>query len=80
MSKNSKKGLKQSLKECSSSMQNLSENLAEAIRSNSLFVPNAEQADMDLRLKVIVKIWSLSVCASFSLVLDSSTKTSMSYP
>ena len=80
MSKNSKKGLKQSLKECSSSMQNLSENLAEAIRSNSLFVPNAEQADMDLRLKVIVKIWSLSVCASFSLFLDSSTKTSKSYP
>ena len=48
-----KKGLKETLKECSSSMQNLSENLAEAIRHNSLLNTSSEQADAELNMKVI---------------------------
>ena len=58
MSEKSKKGLKQSIKDCSSAMQSFSENLAEAIRSNTRsstgFNHLVEESDEDLRMKVMM--------------------------
>ena len=57
MSEKSKKELKKSVKECSSAMQTFSEDFAEALKSNTLSNHLTEQADADLQMKVIVKLW-----------------------
>merc|ERR1712012_1472288 len=52
MSGASKKKMKQTVKDCSSAMQSLSENFAEAFRNNSFPNHLEEQAEADLKMKI----------------------------